>query len=221
MAIVKLGDVVVNLSGRLGSLVFAPGKGKTVVRLHPKLHSGYSRLQAERRAFKAYLAKRWAHHLNDLQRQGWRMLKYKDRSGDSIYIGGNIVRNMAGLDVQDTAPENLAVRGIVELIFVPTASGASLIYFSPSPLDSGHRLYIFARGPLHHSRIARLFNLRFLGVSPTGVSSPWDVGPLLESKYGPLQAGEWISLLVAIMRDDGGVRTTGIMVNPPDGQIGP
>lgn len=190
-----------------------------------------SEIQFRMRSLKAYLADRWAHFLAERDRQAWRnLMKEVERekalearkglSGQHLYTGGNIVRSLAGLGVQDMAPANLGISGIVDASFVAVAPLSTLIFFRPSPLAAGHRLYIWTRGPLHHSRIARKFDLRFLGVSPAGISSPYDVGPQIVARFGPLAAGDWLSLFVQIMRDDGGVKTPGIMLTFPLGQIG-
>jgi hypothetical protein len=219
MAKIKNDGLVLDLRGSLGGLVYYTGRNGKVIRHRMHMIRVATQLQRQLRAWKFTLAKRWAHYLDDLLRKAWRNLQTAERSAASRYIGGNLVRLTAGLDIQDAAPADLGISGITIATFFPVSVGASLIFFAPSPLAPGHRLYIFARGPLHHSRIARRFDLRFLGVSPPGIASPYDVGPQLVAKFGPLQPGEWISLLVAIMRDDGGVRTPGIIITFPDGHI--
>ena len=231
MAKVKHGGLVTGVSGTLGGFTWTFGGKTHTVRGNHIRTKRVTAPQLEMRSWKAYLADRWAHKLFEEQRKAWlelarrarRDIKWAARfglSGAHLYVGGNLVRFKAELPVQDAAPSDLSVYGVVDESIVVLAPTTALIFFSPSPLASGHRLYIFARGPVHHGRVARLFDLRFLGVSPPGIASPFDVGPLIVAKFGLLAAGDWLSVFVAILRDDGGVRTTGVMLTFPQGQIG-
>jgi hypothetical protein len=236
MAKLKYGNINVTPLGKIGGVVWTQDWTRVGNKAWGKRNKFMSKVQWQHQSFKAYLADQWAHYLaprdraqwNDLvKRLGKQLVQVKKQeredakglTGQHAFIGGNFVRLMSGLDIQTAAPSDFSVQGIDHMFAVLTAPATALITFSPSPLAPGHRLYIYSRIPQAKASNSTKDQMRFLGVSDPGIASPFDAGPLLVGKYGVLRSGNWISLLVAVVRDNGGVKTGGIKIGYPDGHI--
>jgi hypothetical protein len=218
---IKLGGVISQVSGSLGGSTFAVSPGGAVVRRRAFSRKGTEARLRVTQSRLVTLAQRWGSQLSDAQRLGWRFRAEARGNALSFYIGGNLARLNAGLAVQDDPPTDLIPSALLALSVVAAAPDEALLYFSPSSLASGFRLYLYAAPPTAFPRIVRSTDMAFLGVSSAGALSPFDAGPLLQAKYGDLVEGDFLQLFVKLLKDDGGVLGPGLLITGGRAQVGP
>ena len=184
MARIKLGAMVSSVQGSIGGIAFSDLGNARVVRAAPRPTLNQTPRALQQRSWTANLSTRWSHTLSEVQRQAWRDRARDRGAAQQLYIGGNIARLNAGLIVQDAAPADVSPSALRSLLLGPTAPAQVNIFFTPSPLAAGDRLYVYAVEPslLGKPRAVREFS--FLGVSPSGQVSPYDIGSPLTSRYG-------------------------------------
>lgn len=219
MARVKLGSVVSLVRGSVGGSTFAGSGSAAAVRGKASERLVQAPRQLQVRSWLANLSTRWSHTLTDAQRAAWRAAGSGRLPGQILYISGNLARFDADLGVQDDAPVDVAPSALISALVQATAPDEAFVYFEPSSLASGERLYLYASRPRQSPRVMTRAAMTFLGVSPDGQVSPYDVGPTLATRFGDLQAGDWVSLFVAILQDDGGVLGPGLLLTYPQGEV--
>jgi hypothetical protein len=221
LAKIKLGTIVHQVSGTVGGVTYASAPGSVVVRQHVAGRRGTRQRLAQTQARFAHLMKRWSVSLTDGMRLGWRLATVSQAAGLNAYVAGNLARLNAGLPIQDTPPRDLAPSALVVLGVVASVPDKAALSFLPAPLAPGFRLYLYARSPTSLPVIVRSSDMAFLGVSPGGLGSPFDVGPLLVDRFGPLQEGFFLHLFVRVLKDDGGVLGPGLVITGAQAQVGP
>lgn len=115
MALVKTGGGIGEISGSIGSWVFARNKGGQYIRNRAIPINPNTERQDTVRASMAYLTDRWANTLTGAQRAAWNLyassVSMKNRIGETIYHSGfnhfirsNIIAKMISLTVVDAGP---------------------------------------------------------------------------------------------------------------------
>jgi hypothetical protein len=221
VARIKLGGVISDIRGSLGGSTFAVSPGGAVVRRRSFTRRGTSARLGVTQSRLVTLAQRWSSQLSAVQRLGWRLRVDQRGNPLSFFIGGNLARLNAGLEIQDDPPADLTAIALLSLSVVAAAPDEALLYFSPSSLPAGFRLYLYAAPPTSFPRVMRSTDMAFLGVSLAGASSPFDAGPLLKAKYSDLVDGNFLQLFVRVLKDDGGVLGPGLLVTGAQAQVAP
>jgi hypothetical protein len=221
MARIKLGPMVSDLRGSVGAASFSHTGGGLAVRSIAGQRRVLAARQLQVQSWAAYLSGRWSHDLSDSQRAAWRAVAGSSRRAQQSYIGGNIARLNAGQGVQDDGPVDTAPSALISALVQATAPAEVFVYYTAASLLSGTRLYVYASKPRTSARTMTPMAMTFLGVSPDGQVSPYDVGPALVAKYGDLTTGDWVSLFVKVLRDDGGILGPGLLITYPQGEVQP
>lgn len=115
MALIMPGPLVGDLSGAVGGVVFARGRGGLTARNRTTPLNPQSVRQSEIRQSLATVTNRWTTVLTEEQREAWtiyadnvpvqnRLGQQRHLSGQQMYIRGNVLLDQVGMDFADDGP---------------------------------------------------------------------------------------------------------------------
>jgi len=196
MANVQFGQGVADMSGSAAGNVFARNRGGSYTRARVKPLNPQSSRQTSVRNSMTELTTAWSSSLTQNQRDSWMALGLAFPavgafgasiilSGLQMYVRQNTTLLQAGLARVDDAPADLNVESLLTLtLAVDVSDGDFDVTFTPTPLDAGSRLQIFAT-PAMSAGISYVKNkLRLLSTYSDATGSPLEVSAEWTALFG-------------------------------------
>ena len=226
MAKLKYGAVISDARGSIEGVTFSQGRFGPFARKRGIPRVQQTGFTTAVRVRLANFARRWFGTLTQVQRDAWIALAVANPvtdvfsnshilTGQQLYIRCNQLRAQAGLAVIDAAPADQAVTGLATLTVTATAPATLSLAFTATPLAAGHRLYIFASPSLSPGKVATKSDMKFIGVSGPGQTSPYAAGTQYATRFGSMIATKLISVSVAVLRDDRGALSPYFFASDP------
>ena len=218
MAKIKFGAGIADARGSVGSVTFSRNTFGAYLREKVTPVNPATPRQQEVRNWLGQLSKDWA-ELTEAQRIGWYNLAVAfprtDIFGNPIALTGiaqyqasNIVRRNLPNDPINDPPGDLTVPSI--LYSSPSIVASTRVLsmpFDPSPLPAETRPYVFST-PAHSAGKTFVKNLlRFAGAGNDEATTPDTI--TLPATFGPLSAGDTITVLLSIVNVANGVVSPG------------
>lgn len=120
------------------------------------------------------------------------------------------ILNCGGTQIDDP-PTSLAITGITSLSATAAAgTPAFSIVFGVSPLESNHKLNIFATQQVSVGRTYLKSYLRWIAASSAAATTPFNALSAYTAKFGALVEGGKIGLMVNVVDATTGAQTTGL-----------
>lgn len=220
MALITLGSMVGQASGRLGSVIYSHNRGGSYVRngTIPITSTTEQALAAKNRL--ASTSSYWK-SLTDAQRLSWRSYAEANpvlnRLGQSItlqanaaYLALNSRLVAAGQSIISAPPITPAPGGLLTLVQeCDIGLGDFDLTFTTAPLPANQALWIQAYQ--HASPALQNVNnqLRFCGISAAAEASPYDHQSLVEARLGTMVEDEYLTVFVSVFDT-----TTGLISTP-------
>lgn len=220
MALITLGSMVGQASGRLGSVIYSHNRGGSYVRngTIPTTSTTEHALAAKNRL--AGASSTWK-SLTAAQRLAWRSFSEANpvlnRLGQSITLQANAVflklnsRLIAAGQAIITAPPIApAPGGLLSLAQECDIGSADFeLNFTTTPLAADQALWIQAYQ--HSSAAINNVNnsLRFCGISAAAETSPFDHQTLVEARIGAMVEDQYLTVFVSVFDT-----TTGLLSTP-------
>jgi len=220
MALVKLGPMFAEASGKIGGLVAARNRGGAYVREWTKpLVSTSTEALAAKARLGAY-AQGWA-GITANERAAWhswangnpvtnRLGETRVLSGHQAYVQLNTVIDLVGGTPIDVPPVTTAPGALLTLVFDgDIGAGDFDLTYTATPLAAGIMLYL--RGcQVNSPGIKYVTNLyKHIGVSAAAQASPFDIQTLWDARLGAAQVGQTCHIEVRLVDSLSG------LVGPP------
>lgn len=209
MAKIRLGVMVGEASGSLGSTTFSRNRYGTYVRLRAKPVQPTTFFNDTAKSFMSVATKIWQ-DLTDDQRQAWRTYALThpitDRLGDKQVLDGHAVCTQLNLNIlycQGTTieiPPTTAAPASLETLALTTDIGAGNfeITYTPTPAGTNNTIWTWM-AVVNSPGVQFIKNLyKLTDITPANQASPVDIQAQAVSRFGTLQVGQqvWVRVLV-------------------------
>lgn len=190
----KIAAMFDDLSGKLGNIVAAKGRGGSYIRARVIPFNPCSTAQIASRAIMTTNSQAWA-GLSDAQRTLWdaAVSDWKTSgifgnkltpSGFNLYCSLNNNLGVIGVAAISVPPAKAAVPGIATLSATQVHSGATTIVFTPTPLAAGSKYIVEATRPMSAGISFVKSKYRIIAVLPAGTTSPYTATTVYATKFG-------------------------------------
>lgn len=207
MAKILYTAAVADARGKLGGIVFGSGKYGGFLQQKPIPRNPCSEPQATLRRHMRLLGWRWAYWLTQNQRDAWNSwattIQFTDPRFGTYYISGwgifvkvNQTLKLVGAPLLDDHPADLACGSPNGASLVIAGAPPTLVVHVTTDPAANERVYLAAvrpisRGIVYTGKLAR--KVKTFG---GGVPHPWDITTEYTYRFGPLQSGQAINVLV-------------------------
>lgn len=211
-ALIKLGAIVTQISGKLGGHVFARNRGGAYMRTNATPNNPQTSFQTAVRAIMAAISSAWS-GLTDVQRNSWNNatdnFSRTDQFGDIRNLSGKALfqslnQNLqnVGENVIDTAPESLPVPNI-EFVSASGDEDTQDFELEFEGDTTGSKILIFVTPPLSQGTSFVKNKLRVLTFIAGGPESTENIGILYGERFGLLVQGQNIHVGVIVVNASG------------------
>lgn len=206
-----------SVSGSIAGLVYSHNQAGMYTRSRAVPTNPNTDAQQNVRNQQRILIDNWSNVLTSTQRDGWNLYAFNTpvlgplgdptkRSGQNMYVRGNLARMQAGFSAVNTAPTTYDLGSFTPITFVADASADTIIVsFSvadPWSLEAGGYMHIFQSRPQNAARNFFKGPYQLLGViegeDPGPITSPNTFPSLF-----PLEVGQRVFLKINVSRADG------------------
>jgi len=220
MALIKLGPMVAEVSGKIGGAVYARNRGGAYVRDWTKPLSSTTSYALAAKSRLTALSQAWQ-GLTDNQRAAWkawaqanpvinRLGESRVLSGSQAYVQINGVLGAIGSSYVDVPPGGTAPAALTSLVVdADIGAGDFDLTYTATPLAADDKLYIQACR-VASAGVTYVNNLlRLIGVTASAQASPFDVESLFEARFGTPNVGDTVHFAVSVVDS-----VTGLLSQP-------
>jgi hypothetical protein len=224
MAKVKYGPVVADARNSIDGVVYSRNQYGAYTRIKVSPTQPRTEYQLQVRGNMSEISKAWAYTLTDEERAAWetwaRNNPVTDVFGNSQVLSGiaafnrvNGVLLAIGKSIITTPPAEFKATPLATCSISMTSTDQKVsITFTPSPLGTKERLYMWGTGKLNGGRSFFKPFLRLFGTSAAGQASPYEAGTKYTSRFGSFAAGEKHAFLISVVNEDTGAVSIGFPV---------
>lgn len=218
--LVKLGPIIGDASGRLGTVIAARNRGGAYLRNGTKPLVSTTAYALAAKALLASLSQDWQ-ALTAAQRASWeawadshqvinRLGEPRTLTGHQAYIKLNAIIDNAGGTTISVPPVGTAPDALTSIeLDGDIGAGDFDITYTGTPLAANHALYIKAC-VVNSAGIVYVTNLlRLIGVSAAAQASPYDIQTQFVARFGTPNVGDTVHVAVSV------VDTTTGLISPP------
>jgi len=212
MALIKLGAIVTDISGKLGGHVFAKNRGGAYMRTKSTPINPSTTLQTHVRAIFAFISSLWS-TLTSAERESWRG-KVGQYARTNIF--GDL-KNPSGKSLFQRLNQNLKLVGLAHLTVCPDPKSVPFVEIDGANADltagtvaitalgdtTGAKLMIFATPSLSQGTNFAKNDLRMIGVIDGAVAGNLDIATLYANRFGSMVAGANIVVGVKVVNTNG------------------
>jgi hypothetical protein len=193
MGSIKLAAHLENISGKVGTGVYAKNRGGLYLRNKVTPANPNTSYQQTARAYLTLASAAWK-NLTDAKRLAWEALALQikavnrvgieyARSGFSVFVSCYCNAKWIGASPLSDAPA--LILGATLLTLTVTNDGDSIgVAFTPTPVPTGNKLMIYACPPVSAGVSFVKSEYRFLIAAPAATSSAIDIGENYEARFG-------------------------------------
>lgn len=207
--LVKLGPIIGDASGRLGTVIASRNRGGAYLRNGTKPLVSTTSYALAAKALLTSLSQDWQ-GLTAAQRASWsawaeshpvinRLGESRNLTGSQAYVQINSIISNASGTVVSVPPLGTAPDALTSASFVyDVGAGGVSLTFAATPLAADDKLYI--RGCVVNSAgINYVTNLlRFIGVSAGAQATGFDFSTLFEARFGEPNVGDTVHLAIQV-----------------------
>jgi len=229
--LVKLGPIIGDASGRLGTVIAARNRGGAYLRNGTKPLTSTTQYALAAKALLGTLSQNWQ-ELTATQRASWtawaqshpvlnRLGESRVLTGSQSYVKINAVIDNAGGTIIDVPPVGTAPDSLITLtVEYDIGTGNKEIAYTATPLAATDVLYVRAC-VANSAGIVYVTNmLRLIGVSAAAQASPFDIETLFDARFGEPNVGDSVHVAVAVCNADTGLvspqlRASTVVISTP------
>lgn len=219
MAKILYTAAVADARGKLGGIVFGSGKYGGFLQQKPIPRNPHSEPQAVLRAHMRLLGWRWAYFLNQGQRDAWNSwattIQFTDPRFGTYYISGwgifvkvNQTLKLVSAPLLDDHPASLACGSPDGATLVIAGAPPTLVVHVTTNPAGNERAYLAAVRPISPGVVYTGKLARKVKTYGAGVAHPYDITAEYEDRFGTLQSGQAINVLVNYISQDTGGQGT-------------
>lgn len=198
MALVKYGEFIVDMSGKVGGTINSNNRGGKYAKNWARPVNRNTVYQINARNLQTRFAQLWR-TLTAAQRAAWiaaaPLFPYVNRVGDTVFLSGfnlycklNINLALVGVAAITVPPAAAGVTAVLTLTLAIIA-GVGTLTFTPTPVPAGINFLVWATPGLSAGVSFVKNQYRLIGFIPAAGVSPFTITTMYNARFGPAAVG--------------------------------